>query len=373
VKIGLALGSGAARGWAHIGIIQALEELGIKVDVVTGCSIGAYVGAAYASNKLEPLAEWASSLTEWQVLGLMGVGFRKGALASGHKVFTALEQNFCAETFEKLSVPFGVVATDLYSGKEVSFSKGPIGCAVRASCAIPALFPPVAHEGRWLVDGAVVNPVPVNLCRQLGADFVFAVNLSADFRPEVQIAYQQEHERNLQRTNDFFNKSQSFMQRIFSGRFKKSKDDNILMDEFDDGLDTESDIEIQNAEQVAQQSSAEGTNTENSQHMALQTSSDQPQENVLVSENIENNAPKVKMTLTDTTPSMLGVMSSSLDILQARVTRSRLAGDPPDILIEPQLRDFGIMEFHRASELIEEGRQSVKRVAEQIKYQLRLE
>ncbi|GAA0852173.1 patatin-like phospholipase family protein [Aliiglaciecola litoralis] len=352
MKIGLALGSGAARGWAHIGIIQALEELGVKIDVVAGCSIGAYVGAAYASNKLTPLGEWASSLTEWQVLGLMGVGIRKGALASGHRVFKALEEKFCEENFEQLALPFGVVATDLYSGKEVAFTKGPIGSAVRASCAIPALFPPVAYEGRWLVDGAVVNPVPVNLCRQLGADFVFAVNLSADFRPEVQLAFQQEHERNLQRTNDFFNKSQSFMQRIFSGRFKKSADEDIDLDDSDETLDNQYD--------------------QTPPLETVQSSADQATQSELATNQEQPTFAPVKMHLTDTTPSILGVMSSSLDILQARVTRSRLAGDPPDILIEPQLRDFGIMEFHRAGELIEEGRQSVMRVAEQIKYQLRL-
>ncbi|MDO6692582.1 patatin-like phospholipase family protein [Aliiglaciecola sp. 3_MG-2023] len=354
MKIGLALGSGAARGWAHIGIIQALEELGIEVDVVAGCSIGAYVGAAYASNKLEPLADWASSLSEWQVLGLMGVGFRKGGLASGIKVFKALEENFCEREFEQLSKPLGVVATDLYSGKEVSFTQGPIGEAVRASCAIPALFPPIAYKGRWLVDGAVVNPVPVNLCRQLGADFVFAVNLSADFRPEIQAQYQMEHENNQKRTNDFFNKSHSFMQRIFSGRFKKDIDDEEL----------ESLEEIEDIDDLALESSIESENEAPAES----------QESTL--DNLDKTATPhttSKMKLTDNTPSMLGVMSNSLDILQARVTRSRLAGDPPDILIEPQLRDFGIMEFHRAAELIEEGRQSVNRVAAQIKYQLRLD
>ncbi|GAA6185921.1 MULTISPECIES: patatin-like phospholipase family protein [Alteromonadaceae] len=353
MKIGLALGSGAARGWAHIGIIQALEELGIKVDVVAGCSIGAYVGAAYASNKLDPLAEWASSLTEWQVLGLLGVGFRKGGLASGIKVFKALEDNFCERDFEHLSKPLGVVATDLYSGKEVSFTQGPIADAVRASCAIPALFPPIAHKGRWLVDGAVVNPVPVNLCRQLGADFVFAVNLSADFRPEVQAQYQMEHENNQKRTNDFFNKSQSFMQRLFSGKFKKDNDmDDDELESLEDleNMALDSDFDANSEEQI--------TTSETQVETPEQVTATQKSSNV---------------KLTDNTPSMLGVMSSSLDILQARVTRSRLAGDPPDILIEPQLRDFGIMEFHRAAELIEEGRQSVNRVAAQIKYQLRLD
>ena len=118
MKIGVALGSGAARGWAHIGVLQALEELGIDIQVVAGCSIGSYVGAAFASGKLQGLADWVSSLTEWQVLGLMGVGLHRGGLVSGQKVFQALQNNFREETFEQLNVPLGIVATDLYSGKE---------------------------------------------------------------------------------------------------------------------------------------------------------------------------------------------------------------------------------------------------------------
>jgi NTE family protein len=318
MKIGLALGSGASRGWAHIGVIQALEELGVEIDVIAGCSIGAYVGAAYANRKLTPLAEWVLSLTEWQVLALMGVGLHRGGLVSGQKVFQALEDNFSATTFEELTKPLGIVATDLYSGKEVSFLSGPIIEAVRASCAIPGLFPPVAHNERWLVDGGVVNPVPVNLCRHLGADIVIAVNLNADFRPQSAEENVQEHEQNQQKTNDFFSKSQAQIQQWFKS---------------DDGKNDEAQIE------------------------------DKPQKKPDDMSNIKTMSKA---------PSMIGVMSSSLDILQARVARSRLAGEPPDILIEPQLRQFSMMEFYRAEELIEEGRNSVIRIAEQIKYQLRL-
>lgn len=364
MKIGLALGSGAARGWAHIGIIQALEEMGIHVDVVAGCSIGAYVGAAYASDKLEPLGEWASSLTEWQVLRLMGVGIlKRGGLASGQKVFEALEDKFCKTSFEDLSKPLGIVATDLYSGKEVAFLTGPVGQAVRASCAIPALFPPVAYEGRWLVDGAVVNPVPVNLCRQLGADFVFAVNLSADFRPQIQESFQQEHQQNQEKTSDFFSKSQAFVQQFLK------RDKTVAEADNQEPLD----VANEGADPTAMMAASEQANFDNDALGEEQSDSAQA-ESALQSDNqpaVPKPLAKLK-PMTGSPPSMLGVMSGSLDILQARVTRSRLAGDPPDVLIEPQLRDFGIMEFHRAAELIEEGRQSVQRVAEQIKYQLKL-
>jgi NTE family protein len=296
VKIGLALGAGAARGWAHIGIIKALQDIGVKIDVIAGCSIGAYVGSAFASGKIDDLEEWANSLTEWQVFSLLGIGFRRGGLASGQKVFEKHKLDFCAPTFESMNIPFTAVATDLYSGKEVIFNKGDINDAIQASCAIPALFAPIEHEGRWLVDGAIVNPVPVNQCRQLGADFVIAVNLSADFRPQLIEKFETEHEQSQQKTDTFLkNASGGFMKQWFSPDVRPNKKQ---------------------------------------------------------------------------APGIMSVMSSSLEILQARVTRSRLAGDPPDLLIEPQLRDVGLLEFHRAEELAIKGRQAVERIAEQIKYQL---
>ncbi|MFQ3249775.1 MAG: NTE family protein [Glaciecola sp.] len=298
MKIGLALGAGAARGWAHIGIIRALQKSGVKVDVVAGCSIGAYVGAAFASGKLDELEAWANTLTEWQVFKLLGVGFRRGGLASGQKVFDKLKEDFCAPTFEEMNIPFACVATDLYSGKEVVFNSGEIGDAIQASCAIPALFSPVDHNGRWLVDGAVVNPVPVNQCRQMGADFVIAVNLSADFRPRLIETYEKEHEESQKKTDEMLDKaSDGFIKKWFSADAKQSK---------------------------------------------------------------------------KTPPSIVGVMSSSLEILQARVTRSRLAGEPPDILIEPQLNDVGILEFHRAIEIGAKGSQAVERLAQQIAYQMNI-
>lgn len=327
MKIGLALGAGAARGWTHIGIIEALEKLGVKIDIVAGCSIGAYVGAAYASGKLDGLKEWACSLTDWQVLALMGVGLRRGGIASGQKVFDKLATEFCVETYEDMLKPFASVATDLYTGREVVFNSGPIGDTIQASCAIPALFAPVAHGDRWLVDGAVVNPVPVNLCRQLGADFVIAVNLNADFRPLKLEKLRHDHEENQRKTEDFFTKSQNVLKQWFTPDSKSEEQD------------TESNSDESLASEVIEK----------------------------VEEELIEVPPKVNKR---NPPGIMSVMSSSLEILQGRVTRSRLAGDPPDILIEPQLTDVGIMEFHRAEELCVKGEETIGRLAEQIKYQL---
>ena len=338
MKIGLALGSGAARGWAHIGVIQALEEMGINIDIVTGCSIGSYVGATYASGKLPELAEWVESLTEWQVFTLMGVGFHKGGLVSGLKVFKALQDNFSFETFDQLHKSFAAVATDLYSGREVNFISGSVIEAVKASCAIPGLFPPVMFNNRWLVDGGVVNPVPVNMCRMLGADIVIAVNLSADFRPQSLVNNQIDHGNNQKKTSDFFKRSQQQIQQWF----KKSDD---------------TDPESLKRELVTDQEFL----TEECFDI-LESPNVEPQKSDNISSESHSEIPPA--------PSIINAMTGSLDILSARVTRSRLAGDPPDILIEPQLRDFGMMEFYRATELVEHGRASVHRIADQIKYQL---
>ncbi|WDE03379.1 patatin-like phospholipase RssA [Thalassomonas viridans] len=299
MKIGLALGSGSARGWAHIGVIEALNRLGIHADIIAGCSVGSYVGAVYANDNLSDLKAWVKSLSEWQVAGLMGVGFKRGAIANGEKVFKQL-QEFSTPTFELLEKPFGVVATDLYSGKEVWFTHGNVIEAVRASCATPALFPSVWHHGqnRWLVDGALVNPVPVSLCRHLGADFIIGVNLNSDHRPHLRENHTLERQNNQEKTDNFFAKSKSLVNQWL----KRDPEEKV-----------------------------------------------QPQ-----------------------SPSMLGTFTGALEIMQARVTRSKLAGEPPEILIEPQLGDFGMMEYHRAQELIDEGHASVERLEQQIKYQLGL-
>lgn len=269
----------------------------------------------------------------------MGVGLRRGGIASGQKVFDKLASEFCESSYEDMLKPFATVATDLYTGREVVFNSGPIGDTIQASCAIPALFEPVAHGDRWLVDGAVVNPVPVNLCRQLGADFVIAVNLNADFRPLRLEKLRQDHEENQRKTEDFFTKSQNVLRQWFSPDSKQD-DKNI------------EDKEEPNADAAKNVKTEEGIAAD-------------------VIDKVEEEFTEVPVKVNKRNPpGIMSVMSSSLEILQARVTRSRLAGDPPDILIEPQLTDVGIMEFHRAEELCAKGEETIARLAEQIRYQL---
>ncbi len=178
MKIGLALGSGSARGWAHIGVLRALLERGIEPVVATGSSTGSLVAAAYASDQLDALEVWVRSLTKIDVWRLLDATFTGGGVMRGNRLMRAVGDQLEDRGIETLARQFGAVAVDLYAGKEVWIQKGSILNAVRASSGLPGLFTPTAHEGRWLIDGGVLNPVPVSLCRALGADYVIAVNLS---------------------------------------------------------------------------------------------------------------------------------------------------------------------------------------------------
>lgn len=178
-KIGFALGGGAARGWAHFGIIHALAEQGIKPDIVCGTSIGALVGASYVTGCMSLFEQWVSSLRKRDVAAMLDftVG---GGLIEGERLMTFLRNQIAMDAkIENLDIPYAAVATELATGNEVWFQRGDLLDAVRASISLPGLFTPVYLHGKWLADGALVNPVPVSVCRALGADIVIAVDLNA--------------------------------------------------------------------------------------------------------------------------------------------------------------------------------------------------
>jgi len=177
-KLGIALGSGSARGWAHIGVLRALAEQGITPDFIAGCSMGAMVGAACAAGRIEALETWALSLDWRGVVGLLDFGLR-GGLIKGERLLNMFQGQFVECQFSELALPFAAVATDLATGKEMWLREGMVSDAVRASCTVPGLFQPVWRDGRYLVDGSVVNPIPVSLCRAMGAEVVIAVDLGS--------------------------------------------------------------------------------------------------------------------------------------------------------------------------------------------------
>ena len=178
--IGIALGGGAARGWAHIGVLKALAEAGLEPDIVAGTSIGAVAGACYVTGRLRELEEFAGALTRRRVFGFLDFNFAGSGLITGQRLNSRLETHLREFTIEKLERKFVAVATELGTGHEVWLSKGNLVNALRASFSLPGIFRPVKVNGRWLIDGALVNPIPVSVCRALGARIVIAVNLNSD-------------------------------------------------------------------------------------------------------------------------------------------------------------------------------------------------
>jgi NTE family protein len=178
--IGIALGGGAARGWAHIGVLKALAEAGLEPDIVAGTSIGAVAGACYVTGRLRELEEFAGALTRRRVFGFLDFNFAGSGLITGQRLNSRLETHLQEFTIEKLERKFVAVATELGTGHEVWLNKGNLVNALRASFSLPGIFRPVKVNGRWLIDGALVNPIPVSVCRALGARIVIAVNLNSD-------------------------------------------------------------------------------------------------------------------------------------------------------------------------------------------------
>lgn len=294
-RLGLVLGSGSARGWAHIGVIRALEELGIRPDVVCGSSIGALVGASYASGHLDTLENWVRTLTFWDVVKLLDIRL-SGGLIEGANLMESMREQFEGHTIESLPIHFAAVATDLHTGREVWLQKGDLRSAVRASIALPGLFTPIHTNQQWLVDGGITNPVPVTLARAMGAEIIIAVNLNDDILgrhlpPPVE---QSPATPSAGEERDLFSQ---LLERLNHG----------LLDKAVNGWRNDKSAEV------------------------IQ-------------------------------PGLFEVMASAINIMQVQITHNRMAGDPPDALITPQLGHLGLLEFDRATEAIDEGRAAVERV-----------
>ena len=180
MKIGLALGSGGARGWASIGVIRELEAAGVKPDVVAGTSMGAVVGAFYALGRLDELERFGKTLTNKRLLSLMDLTFTGQSFFSGKKLMVEVQRTLNGAKFSDCTVPLGVVTTEVGNGHEVWLRDGPLCVALAASCALPGVLDPVKINGSWCIDGALVNPVPVTLARAMGADVVVSVNVVSD-------------------------------------------------------------------------------------------------------------------------------------------------------------------------------------------------
>jgi NTE family protein len=294
--IALVLGGGAARGFAHIGVIRALQAHGIHPHIVVGTSIGAAVGGAFVAGHLDGFESWARSLQARSVLGYLDIQLNGSGLIGGNRLASKLQEALGKSRIEDLPTRFAAVATEIKTGHEIWLTHGRMVDAIRASYALPGIFTPFLIGDRWLVDGALVNPVPVSAARALGAEIVIAVSLNSDnfghggtisafgTPPEpVEIAAPAVvAERGLRR---FFSAERAMKHSFFGGQ----------------GL-----------------------------------------------------------------PTVSTVMVEAFNIMQDRITRARLAGDPPDILISPRIAGVGLFDFHRAAETIEHGRRAAERAIESI-------
>jgi NTE family protein len=269
--IALALGGGCARGWSHIGVLRALDEAGIEVSMIAGTSIGALVGGCYLAGKLDQLEEFARSLTKRRIFGLLDLNLRGNGLFGGMKLDARLRDHLDGIRIEDLPKPFVCVAAEIRTGHEIWLSNGSLITAMRASYALPGVFEPVTCNGRTLVDGALVNPVPVSVCRAYEQPLVVAVNLSHD------------------------NFGRAAVIRHNAGELVVAHDA---------------------PPPARHQSDAE--------------------------------AKESRLGIT-------GVMVEAFNIIQDRISRARLAGDPPDLSLHPKLGHIGMTEFHRADEAIRLG------------------
>ena len=292
-SIGLVLGGGAARGFAHIGVLRALVARGLTPDIITGTSIGAVVGGCYAAGKLDEIEAWGRSLTRRSLLSYLDVSFSGSGLLSGGKLAEKITEAVGDVAIDQLPVRYAAIATEIGTGHEIWITRGLLADAMRASYALPGIFPPIRLGERWLVDGALVNPVPVSVARALGARLVIAVNVNTDM----------------------FGRGAAIP---------------------DQGAVPEPEPPIE--EEVASRGLFGLFGGEKSA--------------------------KRRLFGTATRPGLSTVMVEAFNIMQDRITRARLAGDPPDVLISPRVGRIGLFDFHRAQEAINLGTEAAERALE---------
>ncbi|MBI1619250.1 patatin family protein [Aquamicrobium sp. cd-1] len=273
--IALALGGGAARGWAHIGVLRALDEAGIEIGMIAGTSIGALVGGCYLAGKLDELEDFARSLTKRRIFNLLDIRLRGNGLFGGMKLTARMQEHLADVTFSDLAKPFVCVATEIRTGHEVWLSSGSLITAMRASYALPGVFEPVLCNGRVLVDGALVNPVPVSVCRAYEQQLVVAVNLHYDLFGRAAII----------------------------------------------------------------------------KHNAGDVPAAPVKDKASLEQHRNDNETRLGIT---------GVMVEAFNIIQDRISRARMAGDPPDLSLLPKLGHIGLTEFHRADEAIRIGYETTR-------------
>ena len=290
-KIGLVLGSGASRGWAHIGVIEALEKHGIDIGIITGASAGSFIGAAYAGGGLEQVKKFALDMDWKAVLSFLDLAFPRSGFIEGRKVAELIKLFTEVERFEALNIPLIMVATNMRTGQEVRLSKGSVTNALRASMAVPGLLTPKLINNEWLVDGGVVNPLPIDVCRNAGADIVIAVDINSD-----RITRKNKHPENA------------------------------------DWVKNSTKIEKKRLEVIKSWTERFGPTGKT------------------VSSKIDQ-----WFSREEHSPHIFDVLGSSINIMQKKIEEMNLQTHAPDVLLAPRLGDMNFFDFDHAERAINEG------------------
>lgn len=305
-NVGLALGSGSARGWAHIGVIRALAEAGIEIRCVAGTSIGSLVGAAFALNKIDVLEDFARQLDWKQIVSFLDVTFPRSGLIDGEKITDFFRGHVREMNIEELPLRYCAVATDLATGRELILNKGDLIEAIRASISVPGIFTPVKKNSGFLLDGGLVNPVPVSAARNMGADYVIAVDLNHDVVDK----------RSASSTSTVAPSTKSAVGQLLPQKWRIAQDLSKRINEVNSPA-------LSHVRQWMQR---------------------------------------------DPVPNIFDVLTTSINIMEAQITATRLATDSPDLLIQPKLGNIRFLEFHRAEETITEGyREAITQLKEKCK------
>jgi NTE family protein len=307
-RVGLVLGAGAARGWTHIGVLRECLDQGLMPEAIVGTSIGAVVGGCFAAGKLAEIEAFARGLTRRSVLSMMDISFGGGGLLGGNRLRRRLESELGERRIEDLPIRFAAVATEIGTGHEIWLKRGGLSDAIRASYSLPGIFEPVQLYGRWLFDGALVNPVPVTACRAFGVDVVVAINLAESL-----------------------------------GRGTVIQDDGPAARELIEAAASE----LQEVQAAARPGALRG-----------------------LMHGLGGPAAFVRRQFARPAnggPGVGSVMVEAFNIVQDRIARARLAGDPPDVMITPRLGKIGLFDFHRADEMIAIGRDAVRKAMNEIR------
>ncbi|NQV14917.1 patatin-like phospholipase family protein [bacterium] len=305
-RVGLVLGSGSSRGWAHIGVIEALQKYDIQISAIAATSSGSFIGASFASGGLGSIKKFALDMDWKRVLSFLDIAFPRSGFIDGHKVAELIQRYTKVSRFEELSIPVHMVATDMFTGEQIILSEGSISDALRASMAVPGLITPILIGDRWLVDGGVVNPLPVDVCRQMETDLIIAVDLNS--------------ERIAKRTQ------------------------NLVEDGWKNGSES---IEKKRLEVIKSWIERYGTAGK-----TVSTKIDQ------------------WFSKEEPSPHIFEVLGSSLSIMQKKIEIMNLEIHKPDILIQPRLGDLKFFDFDQAARAIDEGYQRTVAAIPEIRKQL---